>query len=327
MQWQTPSYQLFTSSPYRIQVDDNPNFGSLNKDYYTANTSYTPSLSEGTWYWRVKAKDSSGTWSDWSSVWRFTYTTSNPSPTPSSSPTPTPTPTSPTSSSNPSPAITISNIPSSTDVNQQFNVIVNLSSFPANTNLYLKGAFKKTDSSNYFGQTLVNNNWVKNYQTYTSQLPITTDSSGSLDLNLTVKGDPDDSGYTGEGDYIFKVGYYLDQAVSWSNETTIHLSGNKPTTASTTQDAPAKDSIPPSTFKPLLSKSQSAPRFNLPSSLLGTSAASISSTPISQSSHLDEKTAVFKTDKLIIFTGIFFIISGSIILAYAILHNRFTKPN
>lgn len=80
-----------SGSCFRVQVDDQADFVSLRKDYYTSNTSYSPQLEEGTWYWQVKAKDSSG-WSGWSQVWNFTIAqTSSPTtePTPSQTPAPT----------------------------------------------------------------------------------------------------------------------------------------------------------------------------------------------------------------------------------------------
>lgn len=99
--WETPSYQLYSNNPYRIQVDDNPDFSSIYRDYNTKNTYYSPVLTEGIWYWRIKSKDSGGNWSDWSNSWSFNLTTATssssptqtPSPTPSSTPTPTPIPT------------------------------------------------------------------------------------------------------------------------------------------------------------------------------------------------------------------------------------------
>ena len=98
LNWSAPFYSLYPGKPYRIQVDDDLSFPSqtINKDYYTKNTYYNPVLNEGTWYWRVKAKDSSGIWSDWSNVWSFILqasTQSTPTLTPAPSPTPIPTPT------------------------------------------------------------------------------------------------------------------------------------------------------------------------------------------------------------------------------------------
>ncbi len=50
---------------YRYQVDDDPDFSSPLKNGYTTNTHYTPSLSDGTYYWRVRARDNAGNNGDW----------------------------------------------------------------------------------------------------------------------------------------------------------------------------------------------------------------------------------------------------------------------
>lgn len=222
LNWQAPSYALYTSNPYRIQVDDDSSFSSINKDYYTASTTYTPSLSDSIWYWKVRAKDSTGTWSDWSSIWSFTLGTSS---------TPTATPTSsPTSSSSSSSSFTISNIPSELDSNKTFSASVNLllSSNP-DTKFYLKGAFKKGESTNYFGHTKVNGSWVKNGSSYSDQYSITTDSSGNWSGSLDIQIDAFDSGYTGSGDYIFKVGRYssLGSGPTWSDEKSIKINAKE----------------------------------------------------------------------------------------------------
>lgn len=218
--WQAPSYQLYTTYPYRVQVDDDQNFGSANKDYYTDNTSYSPSLTYGLWYWKVKAKDSSSNWSDWSSIWSFILTTApSPSPSPSSSP-------SPSVSSD----FTISNVPSEINSDQSFSANVNVS-LPNNsaTVFYLKGAFKKSDSSNYFGQTKVAGKWIGNSESYSNQYQITTDSSGLWSGSLEVSPDILDSGYDGSGQYIFKVGRYNSNGSgpTWSNEKYININAKE----------------------------------------------------------------------------------------------------
>lgn len=172
----------------------------------------------------------------------------------SSSPLPTPTPTtSPNPSSTPSPAFTVSNPPSQINSDQSFTVAVNLS-LPdnPNTNFYLKGAFKKGSGSNYFGETLVSGNWVKNSSTYSNQYPIKTDSSGNWSGNLEIKPDVDDGGYTGTDDYSFKVGRYSSSGSgpSWSNETTvkiIDIPGNNQGGASNTSASPTNSSSTPQT--------------------------------------------------------------------------------
>lgn len=95
LEWQTPAYTIYSQgSPYIVQIKNTSAFTSSD-DRYKTNTYYTPQLSDGTWYWRVKAKNSDGIWSDWSTIWSFTLTaaTPTPTPTPTSAPTPTPKPT------------------------------------------------------------------------------------------------------------------------------------------------------------------------------------------------------------------------------------------
>ncbi|OGD86762.1 hypothetical protein A2Z23_02810 [Candidatus Curtissbacteria bacterium RBG_16_39_7] len=97
LSWSWTSICTSSGSCFRVQVDDQSDFSSPNKDYYTSNTSYSPQLGIGTWYWRVKAKDASNNWSEWSSVWNFSISqdsspTSTPNATPTSVPTSTQTP-------------------------------------------------------------------------------------------------------------------------------------------------------------------------------------------------------------------------------------------
>lgn len=173
---------------------------------------------------------------------------------PSLYPTPTPTSTQDTSSSNNNTStnsqtpdsstslFTISNIHSQVNSDQSFSASVNLS-LPnnPNTNFFLKGAFKKPDGSNYFGLSKVSENWIKNGSSYSSQLPITTDSSGNWSGSLEVQPDSEDSGFIGSGDYIFKVGRYTSSGSgpNWSNELTINIFQTNPTSQQdTTNQSP-----------------------------------------------------------------------------------------
>lgn len=244
LSWQA----VIDSMGYKIMIDDEPSFTSpyAKTPYYTENTYYSPKLNAGNYYWKVGAKDSSGTWF-WSDVWFFTLSTSSPSPTPTATPTPTlnasPTPSSATSS------FTISNIPSQINSDQSFTVSVNLS-IPNNPNtaFYLKGAFKKSDSSNYFGQTLVSGNWVKNGSTYSNQYPVTTDTSGNWSGNLEIKPDSEDAGFTDTGDYIFKVGRYTStgSGPTWSNESNIKIVSTISDQGTTLTNNPSSITNPPS---------------------------------------------------------------------------------
>lgn len=231
LNWQTPAYSLYsTGSPYRVQIDDDPNFTSVNKDRYKITNSYSPEdLSEATWYWRVKAKDASGIWSDWSAIWSFVLTTaSSPAPIPTPTPTPTSSSTSPSSPNPPiSSSFTISNIPSQIDSGQSFSVPVSIT-LPNNRNTvyFLSGAFKKADGTRYFGLTKINSSWIKyDGANYLNQYKITTGDSGNWTGTLEVKPDTQDTDYKGSGDYIFKVGRYTSSGSgpTWSNEATIKI--------------------------------------------------------------------------------------------------------
>ncbi len=89
-------------SCFRVELDTTTLFPDP-KYRYTNSFSYSPqSLTDGKWYWRIKAKDLSGIWSNWSTVWSFNLTTATPSPFPTPTPIPTLTPT-PTSTTKPTP--------------------------------------------------------------------------------------------------------------------------------------------------------------------------------------------------------------------------------
>lgn len=76
--WEEPEDNLAGIKDYRVQADDQPDFTSLYRDYYTENTFYSPNLYEETWYWRVKARDNALNWSEWSEVWFFVVDTTPP---------------------------------------------------------------------------------------------------------------------------------------------------------------------------------------------------------------------------------------------------------
>lgn len=143
------------------------------------------------------------------------------SPTPSSTPTPTATPT-----PSPSSSFTISNIPSQITTDQSFTAKVELTiSGNPNTVYYLKGAFKKTGGTRYFGLTKKDGNWIEYGDDYSEQYQITTDHNSSWSGNLEIKPDIYDKDYKGSGDYIFKVGRLTVSGSSptWSNEAAIKL--------------------------------------------------------------------------------------------------------
>ena len=70
--WSWSGTCVSSGSCYLVQVNDQPDFSSPYREHYTNRTSYNPQLTNGIWYWRVKAKDTNNTWSPWSEVWNFT---------------------------------------------------------------------------------------------------------------------------------------------------------------------------------------------------------------------------------------------------------------
>jgi hypothetical protein len=80
------------ASEYRVQVDNNADFSSPEKNFVTAQVAYTLAvpLPPGTYYWRVLAHHTANgcdTWSTWSAAWMVTIATAAAPPVPA---TPTP---------------------------------------------------------------------------------------------------------------------------------------------------------------------------------------------------------------------------------------------
>lgn len=227
--WEYTGGCVESGSCFRVEVDNSDDFSTPEKSTYTNNYSYSPQgLAEGSWNWRVKAKDEAQKWSEWTKVFKFRIQTeSAASPQPSLLPNPT---------SQPSPSTTalqksensfsIKDIPSEINSNQEFEtqVFLNLPNNPEQ-NFFLKGAFKKDGSSNYFGQTY-SAGWIGNSEKYSKQLKITTGTTGNWEGKIKVKPDMDDSGFQGSGSYIFKVARYSDSGSgpTWSNELSVRIS-------------------------------------------------------------------------------------------------------
>jgi len=246
--WQTPPYSLYPNNPYNIELDNNSDFLSPEKDYSTNNTSYSPKLDPGIYYWRVRAKDAQGSWSPFSNSWTFILKSETPKSSNTSVPISTEKPTSETKSST---QFVILSVPTQIDSNESFDVEVNLelSSNP-NSIFYLKGAFKEKDSSNYFGQTFISNSWVKNNTKYSEQYKISTDDSGKYSGKIKVMPDSEDSGFDESGEYIFKVARYTStgSGPAWSDEKQIKINQ---VLSNTTQDDQSL-LAPTSTPKPTL---------------------------------------------------------------------------
>ena len=108
---------------------------------------------------------------------------------------------------------------STISLDDEMLITASVSGFTNGEKIYIKGAFYKEDSSNYFGFTKLNNNWIKNSETVKSQREV---AIGDWDNLVTVKLDYGDSGYKGIGDYKFKLGFYYltssgnASSVNWS---------------------------------------------------------------------------------------------------------------
>jgi len=133
-------------------------------------------------------------------------------------------------------------------------VTASASGFTDGEAIYVKGAFYQSGSTNYFGYTKKGDgSWVKNGETTMSQQSVTI---GSWDGTLSVKSDFSDSGFGGEGDYSFKVGFYYTtsggnlSSVNWSENTlTVTLNEPDPTPTPTPSMTPTPNptSVPTNT--------------------------------------------------------------------------------
>lgn len=231
--WNDTNWVQYTaSSNYNnlksITLDSNSSW-SGNIDF-KLDTSSNYWIGTGDYVLKLKRFTSSSSSSDSDNTANITITNSLPSPSPSPSANNAASPT-------PSPSTSIDNfiiagIPSTLEVNQAFILNTTLNNLNPSSTYYLKGAFKKTDSSNYFGQTQVNNEWIKNSSSYSNQYKITPSSTSSTQ-QISIMPDASDSGYTGSGTYIFKLGRYDNTGnLIWSNEYTIQLSGDPSTSPS-----------------------------------------------------------------------------------------------
>ena len=124
--------------------------------------------------------------------------------------------------------------------------------FTAGETIYIKGAFYQEGSTNYFGFTKNNDSWIKNGDPTTSQRSVVI---GSWDGKITVKSDLLDTGYKGEGDYLFKVGFYYiagsgnPSSVNWSSNSA-SLILNEPANTPTTTQVPTSTPTPTTTKTP-----------------------------------------------------------------------------
>ena len=217
------------SQYYPIPIDSSGNWsGSVPAQLDTSSSSFTGS---GNYSLKVRRYTSSCgyIWSN-EAIIPISYSVSSPTPSATPTPTPSPTQTSSSSSSAPQSSFTIDNTPSNLNSDQSFDVSIAMF-LPSNPNsqFYLKGAFIKDGSTNYFGQTSVSGSWVKNSSSFSSQFPVNTDASGNYSGTMTVMPDSSDSGFVGSGNYAFKVARYTTAGdLSWSNPQTVSINAVTP---------------------------------------------------------------------------------------------------
>ncbi len=157
-------------------------------------------------------------------------------------------------------SITISGDKSSLFGDEELNIAASLSGFTNGETIYIKGAFFKDGATNYFGYTKSNDSWIKNSTTAISQRQVVI---GSWEATAIVRSDFEDSGYSGKGDYKFKLGfYYLTSggnlsSVNWSSNvlgmhidqpsaTPTNMPTSSQTSFSTTKSTPSTKTSSPS---------------------------------------------------------------------------------
>lgn len=137
------------------------------------------------------------------------------------------------------------------------NISASISGFTDGEQIYLKAAFFKEGSTNYFGFIKKGEEWVKNSTTALEQKQITI---GSWDGNSSVKSDFSDTGFSGSGSYNFKLGFYYitsggnTSSINWS-ENVLSVKVEEPISAPVETVAPTQAlSVSSTTKAPTASK-------------------------------------------------------------------------
>jgi hypothetical protein len=215
------------SNCFRVEVSENELFSGLEKSTYTNNTYYSPTLSLGKWFWRIKAKDEQNNWSEYvSSI--FTIQENQNSNTPSPTLTSTTT-SSPQTSDKTSAEFIISSSITNFTADTIAKAEIKITKLQPNTDYFLKTAFFKEGKTNYFGKTKVEERWIKNNGTYSDQYKITTNSEGNWYGNIEIQIDTEDSGFEQSGSYLLKIGRYNSSGSgpTWSNFLSVTIQAEK----------------------------------------------------------------------------------------------------
>lgn len=137
---------------------------------------------------------------------------------------------------------------------EEMVVTASISGFTDGETIYIKGAFFETGTTNYFGYTKSGESWVKNSASNANQRAVTI---GTWDGTLIVKSDFSDSGYKGEGEYLFKIRYYYGSFTGeWStNIAPVTINEPDPTLTPTPTIAPTPNPTVASTHTPYSTQS------------------------------------------------------------------------
>ena len=307
--WEYSGECVEGGSCFRVEVDNNSDFSSPEKSTYSNSTSYSPrDLEEGVWYWRVRAKEKSEKWSDWSSAFKFTVGSAPASPTSSSTPASSSKPQSESAKSENQ--FEVKDLPAEVNSDQEFEASVVLKIDKPNTKFYLKGAFRKGDSLNYFGETYSGSEWTKNGSSYSGQLKIETNSEGKWEGKIKIRPDQEDSGFDGSDSYNFKIGRYTDSGNGpvWSNEISLKIN-------EVIKPEPSPSEEPEELFEEYEATEEAELIVAKPSRAYEIKIASVAGeATISNNISLEEQTRVLEERKvnwLLIFLGIGILVGGA----------------
>lgn len=156
---------------------------------------------------------------------------------------------------------------------EELSLSASMSGFTDGETIYLKGAFFKEGSTNYFGYTKNGDSWIKNSTTSVEQRSV---QIGSWDGNALIKSDFSDTGYNGSGNYNLKLGFYYItsggniSSVNWSSNI-LSVALDQPTpTVQTTQSAGSPTAVSAQATKvPTVAKTTS-PKTPTPNKSLST---------------------------------------------------------
>lgn len=173
-------------------------------------------------------------------------------------------------------SITFTVTSTSLKADQELLVQASASGFAADEQLYIKGAFYKEGTANYFGYTKSGDLWVKNSIKTVEQRKIIV---ATWDGTLLVKPDFSDSGFTDNGSYLLKVGYY-----------TVNASGEPSSVHWSTNTASIMLEKPPATPTPTVTPTRT-PTIQPTSTLTRTPTHTVTQTPTPQPTRLNSPTA------------------------------------